>query len=159
MTKPWRATLIAGASACASVIVPWWLQRRSQPSTVPGTPTDMPLKRASLNGSGAPFSKNDVGVHRLRRALAMVERRDPLLRGVVGDHEAAAADAAGERLGDAEHGRRRDRRVGRVAAAAQRVDRGLRREPVDGRGGAAVAGRGRRAGGLGRGGSRGEVRR
>ena len=29
---------------------------------MPGTPTDMPLNLASLNGNGVPFSQNEVGV-------------------------------------------------------------------------------------------------
>jgi hypothetical protein len=70
--------------------------------------------------------------------------RVPLV-GEVDDHEAAAADTARERLGDAEHGRRRHGRVDRVAALCQRPDRGLRREPLDGRRRAAGARRGWRA--------------
>jgi hypothetical protein len=34
----------------------------SQVAGVPGTPKDMPLKRASSNGSGAPFSQNESGL-------------------------------------------------------------------------------------------------
>jgi hypothetical protein len=64
----------------------------------------------------------------------------------VDHHEAAATDAAGERLGDPEHGRRGHRGVDRVAAPAQHADRGLGGEGVDGGGGAAVAGRGVRPG-------------
>jgi hypothetical protein len=91
-----------------------------------------------------------AGVHRLRRALAVVVGAHAPPAGVVGDHEAAAADAARERLGDAEHGRRRDGGVGRVVAAAKRPDRLARRQAVDRRGGAAAAGRGRGGGVQGR---------
>ena len=38
------------------------LERVRHVASVPGTPTDIPLQRASLNGSGAPFSQNEVGV-------------------------------------------------------------------------------------------------
>src|SRR5438876_9192532 len=51
-----------GCNACARVIVPYLSSASAQVAGVPGTPTDMPLKRASLNGSGAPFSQKDVGV-------------------------------------------------------------------------------------------------
>ena len=76
----------------------------------------MPLQRASLNGSGAPFSQNDVGVI----ASGAVSRPSIVVTFPLGgadDHEAAAADAARERLGDAEHRRRGDRRVDGVSAA------------------------------------------
>ena len=59
------------------------------------------------------------------------------VRRPVDDHE-AAADAARERLDDAEHAGRCDRRVDRVAAAAEDLDRGLGRELVDARGRAPV---------------------
>src|SRR5580765_6457801 len=49
-------------SASASEIVPYSASAFAHVATVPGTPTDMPLNRASLNGSGTPFSQNDVGV-------------------------------------------------------------------------------------------------
>src|SRR5262245_53287932 len=51
-----------GCSAFASEIVPYFLSASTHVATVPGTPTDMPLNRASLNSSGTPFWKNDVGV-------------------------------------------------------------------------------------------------
>src|SRR6266705_3436968 len=51
-----------GCNACASVIVPYFSSASAQVAGVPGTPTDIPLKRASLNGSGAPFSQKDDGV-------------------------------------------------------------------------------------------------
>src|SRR2546425_13123315 len=51
-----------GCNACASVIVPYLSRASAQVAGVPETPTAMPLKRASLNGSGAPFSQKDVGV-------------------------------------------------------------------------------------------------
>ena len=49
-------------SASASEIVPYLSSAFAQVATVPGTPTDRPLKRASVNGSGAPLSQKDVGV-------------------------------------------------------------------------------------------------
>src|SRR5262245_11784344 len=49
-------------STSASEIVPYSSSALAHVATVPGTPTDMPLNRASLNGSGTPFSQNDVGV-------------------------------------------------------------------------------------------------
>src|SRR3954466_5284025 len=61
-TKPFVATRIPGCSARASEIVPYFSSASAQVAGVPGTPTDIPLQRASLNGSGAPFSQNDVGV-------------------------------------------------------------------------------------------------
>ena len=84
-----------------------------------------------------------VLIHVGRRRLARVDGVDPAVLGVVDDHEAAAADAARERLGDAEHAGRRDRGVDRVAAGAEDVDRRLRGERVDRGGGAAGADRGR----------------
>ncbi len=61
-TNPFLATPIAGCNTCASFIVPYFLSALAHVAGVPGTPTDMPLQRASLNGSGTPFSQNDVGV-------------------------------------------------------------------------------------------------
>ena len=61
-----------------------------------------------------------------RRHLAGVDRVDPVALGVVDHHEAAAADAARERLDDAEHAGCRDGGVDSVAAGAQDVDRRLR---------------------------------
>ena len=85
-----------------------------------------------------------VGAHRGRCRLAPVDRRHLAVARAVDDHEAAAADAARERLGDAEDAGRGDRSVDGVAAAPQRVDGGLRRERVDGRGRASRSDRGRR---------------
>src|SRR4051794_18077335 len=51
-----------GCSARPSDHVPYRLSARAQVAGVPGMPAEIPLKRASLNGSGAPFSQNDVGV-------------------------------------------------------------------------------------------------
>src|SRR3954454_1695094 len=62
MTKPVFATRMPGCSTWARLIVPYLSSASSQVAGVPGTPTDRPLQRASLNGSGAPFSQNDVGV-------------------------------------------------------------------------------------------------
>src|ERR1044072_6308001 len=61
MTKPLRATRIAVLSASASEIVPSRRSAAAHPRTVPGTPTERPLYRASLNASGLPFSMNESG--------------------------------------------------------------------------------------------------
>src|SRR5215210_5404880 len=52
---------MAGANTSASDIVPNFSSASSHVATVPGTPTERPLYRASLNGSGTPFSRNDAG--------------------------------------------------------------------------------------------------
>ena len=83
-----------------------------------------------------------VGPHRRGRGLAAVDRRDLPVLGA-DDHEPAAADARRERLGHAQHAGRRDRRIDRVAALAQHVDRGLRGQQVDRRRGPTAADRGR----------------
>src|ERR671910_252926 len=59
--KPSLATAMPGPSARPSGQVPYLRSARSQPATVPGTPADRPLQRASLNGSAAPFSQNESG--------------------------------------------------------------------------------------------------
>src|SRR5262249_22639174 len=56
------ATRMPGCSACARDIVPYFPSASAHVAGVPGTPTDMPLQRASLNGSGTPFSQNEDGV-------------------------------------------------------------------------------------------------
>src|SRR3954464_5554906 len=61
-TKPFVATRMPGSSTCARLIVPYLSSASSHVAGVPGTPTERPLQRASLNGSGAPFSQKDVGV-------------------------------------------------------------------------------------------------
>src|SRR5919197_484032 len=118
-TKPSRAIAIAGPSTSASDIVPNSRSATSQVRTVPGTPADSPLQRAAVNGSGAPPSQNESG------------------------RIAAGADATGKRLHHAEHCRRGDRRVDRVAARPENVDRSLRGEHIDARGGPARADRDR----------------
>ena len=65
----------------------------------------------------------------------MVDRRDLAACGA-DDHEPAAAEAARERLDDAEHGRSDDRGVDGVRPVTQRLDGRLRGEQVD-RGGRA----------------------
>ena len=67
--------------------------------------------------------------------LAVVDRRDLAACGA-DDHEPAAAEAARERLDDAEHGRSDDRGVDGVRPVTQRLDGRLRGEQVD-RGGRA----------------------
>ena len=82
--------------------------------------------------------------------LARVDRGHAAGGGAVDRHEAAAADAGGVGLGDAEHAGGDHGRVDRVGAAAQRVDGGSRGGRVDAGGGAAGADRGRALGRLGR---------
>ena len=72
-----------------------------------------------------------VGSHRRGRGLPMVDRGELPVPGAVDHHEAAAADATGERLGDAEDRGGRHGSVHGVAAAAQHPDRRLRGERVD----------------------------
>jgi hypothetical protein len=81
-------------------------------------------------------------LHRNRRGLAVVNRRDPAVRRP-DDHEAAPADAARERLGNAQHGRSHDRSVDRIRAVTQRLDGGLAGEHLNGCHRAASPGRGR----------------
>ena len=52
---------IAGCNASRSFIVPKRRSASSQERTVPGTPAESPLQRASLNASGAPPSQNESG--------------------------------------------------------------------------------------------------
>ena len=77
-------------------------------------------------------------VHRGRGRLAAVDRRDPAAGGSH-DHEAAAADATGEGLGDAEDGGRGDSRVDGVATLPQDVDGNLCGDPLHRRGRSAGA--------------------
>ena len=106
-------------------------------------------------GERRPVLPERVGAHRRRTGLAVVDRGDRAAGGPE-QQEAATADSARERLGDAEHRGGGDRGVDGVAAAAKRVDRRLGRERLHGGGGAARAGcrrwpgrRGRRGGGAG----------
>ena len=117
----------------------------SQVASVPGTPTDRPLTRASWKAYGRPVAGSMKWVSVIvagpaSRPSIVCTVRAP---GVVVDEEPAAADAGRERLRDAERGGGRDGGVDRVAAAAQHVepDRGGRR--VHRGHGAAVAGGGR----------------
>ena len=96
-----------------------------------------------VEGQRGPVLDERVGLHRARRLLAGVDRRD-LAAGGSDHHEAAAPDAARERLGHAEHGGGRDGRVHGVAAAPEHTDGGLGAERVDGRGGPAATYSGRR---------------
>jgi hypothetical protein len=48
--------------------------------------------------------------------------------GIPIDHEQVAAEAAAHRLDDGDHGRRGDRRIGRIAARLQHVQARLRRQ-------------------------------
>ena len=89
-----------------------------------------------VEGQGASVFPERRRMHRHRRRLPSVDRRDPAAGGA-DDHEAAAADSARERLGDAQDGRRRDRGVHGVPAAAEDADRGLGRELLHRRGSAA----------------------
>jgi hypothetical protein len=59
--KPVAATTIAGSSVWNSDMVPYSSSASAQPRTVPGTPADSPLNRASLKGSGAPSTQNESG--------------------------------------------------------------------------------------------------
>src|SRR3954463_1675853 len=61
-TKPFFATRMPGCSTWPRLIVPYFSSASYHVAGGPGPPTDRPLQRASLNGSGAPFSQNDVGV-------------------------------------------------------------------------------------------------
>jgi hypothetical protein len=70
---------------------------------------------------------------RLRSGLASIETEDAAIAGAVDRHEAAAAHAAREGLDDSEHRCGRDRGVDGRAAAAEHIDRRLRRERVDAR--------------------------
>ena len=101
------------ATSCRSARAP-----RTSPSTVPGTPAESPLYRASLNGSGSAVLEERLGAHRRRRRLAVIDRRHAAVGGPVDHHEPAAADAGRERLGHPQHGRRRHRRIDGVAALA-----------------------------------------
>jgi len=98
-----------------------------------------------LKGSGVPFSRKEIGAHRGRCAFAAVDRGHPAVARAVEDHEAASADPARERLGDAEDGGCDHRCVDGVATASQRVDGRLRREHVDRGRRASRSDRGRRA--------------
>jgi hypothetical protein len=75
-----------------------------------------------------------------RGDLAVVDGDHALVLGGVDEHEAAAADAAAERVGDAERGRRGHRGVDRVAAGVEDLHRGQAGLVRDGGDRAAVAG-------------------
>ena len=97
----------------------------------------------SLNASGAPSSQKESG----RIAAGAFSRRSIVVTSPsagADDHEAAAADPAGERLGDPEHAGGHDRGVDGVGPVTQRLDRGRGGEHVDGRGRPAGADRRRR---------------
>ena len=81
---------------------------------------------------------------RRRRHLARIDGDHPLLPGQVNHHEAAAANAATERIGHAQGCRRRHCRVDGVAAAVEDGDGRLRGLLADGGNGAAAAARQRR---------------
>ena len=85
---------------------------------VPGTPTEMPLTRASWNCERQPGGGVDERVlpHGRWRGLPAVDGVHRLGTGVVEHEEAATAETGRERLGHAQRGRRRDRGVDGVAA-------------------------------------------
>ena len=95
---------------------------------------------ASAKGIGLPFSRKRRGVGASAgRGLAAVDGVHRAGLGVVVDEVAAAADARGVGLGDAERGGRGDGRVHGVAALAQHLDPGGRGVRVDARDRAAVS--------------------
>ena len=142
-TKPFVATRMPGCSACSSVIVPYFSQRLVPRRERAGHADRQAAPARVVERQRHAVRPERVGVIACGRGLAPVDRRRPCPRGA-DDHEAAAADAARERLGHAEDARGGDRRVDGVAAGLQRVDRGLRRERLDARGGAARPDRRRR---------------
>src|SRR5439155_24076270 len=78
--------------------------------------------------------------HQAARAAAGVQAVEPVVLRRPHDREHVAADAGHLRFDDVEHGRRRDRRVDRVAAALE--------HPQGGGGGEWLAGRGHPVGGV-----------
>ena len=106
----------------------------------------LPLRHAAGHPGGQPAGHGLLErdalqgrrTHRPRRRLAAVDRVDLLPPRVVVDDEPAPGQSGRVGLGHAERGRRRDRRVHRVAALAQHAQRGLARVQVDGRNRSAV---------------------
>ena len=143
MTTPSSASSIAGWSSAAMSLVPYRLEKRE-----PGID-------GARYGGGMDALDGDLAEPSLliprgrrlhRRAAGAVERHGRAgLRRV--EHEAVAADAGHVRLGDAQHRRGGERRVDGVAAGAQHVERGERRQWVRG-GRHRLAGNRRRAAGL-----------
>jgi hypothetical protein len=93
---------------------------RSQPRIVPGTPPDPEAARHALvERNGLPVLIQEAGLLESRgRRLAAVYGRDAPVAGPVDDHKAAAPDATGVRLGDAEGRGRRHGGVHSVAAVS-----------------------------------------
>ena len=150
-TKPSRAICVAGPQQrlqrAGAVALERGLPRADGPGDADAEPADARLGEVEgrLGGSGRRTRPAVMPAGAVSRESIVSTR---WCAGVVDDHEAAAADAARERLDHAEHAGRRDRGVDGVAAGAEGVDRRLGGERVDRRGGAAAAdrGRGRRRG-------------
>jgi hypothetical protein len=69
-TKPRSATLIAGRSASRMEIVPHFRSAVCQVCGVPGTPTEMPLMRASWNCNGSPVAGSTNAFSRMLAGAA-----------------------------------------------------------------------------------------
>ena len=75
---------------------------------------------------GLAVAKVHVGTGLQRRGLAIVERVEGVALRDIDQHEAAAADSARGRIGDAHRQRRGDRGVDGVAALLENLDAGAR---------------------------------
>ncbi len=84
------------------------------------------------SGYHRTVANEQVAVRRRGSGLAKVERVGPTARAFEKNHEAAAADPTRGRIGDSDRQRRRHRGVDGVAAVAQDLDPGSRRQAVFG---------------------------
>src|SRR5690349_1474057 len=105
---------MAGAITRASGSVPYFASASVIPATAPGTPEAR--CPSWLRPGGLPLAST----YMLRGAAV----------GEVDDHEAAAADVAGDRVGHGEREPDRDRGVDRVPAGLEDLDARLARQPA-----------------------------
>ena len=105
------------------------LQHAHRPGHADREPADDRL--LELHGRAVRVQEH-VGRRRGRRGLAAVIGRERLALAVEGEQEPAAADAGGLRLHQRQHHLHGDRRIDRIAALAQDVEPGLRRQRIGG---------------------------
>ena len=128
--KPSRASANAGAIRSASVKrpEPYFASAIARPATVPGTPMASAVSRDFARiGIAIAHRGNDLLLIACRRGLAIIDR-GVFAGGEMDQHEAAAADIAGARIGHRHGEADRDRGINRIAAFLQDIDADARRQ-------------------------------
>ena len=131
ITKPSRASSMAGLRICASVKrpEPYFSSASCQPGDRAGH-ADAERGIARLVAVGlAVGPKKNILRDRTRCGLAIIDGGVFVARRRMNHHEAAAADVSGPRIGDGEREAGGDRGIDRVAALPQDVGADLRGDP------------------------------